>query len=863
MTQNIEKRTEAAVETLSGASKTFELLAHTDQDVETPVGKRKSVPKITRELDEESQRLKSEWNEESQRLQTEWGNESTVIRESWQTERNELSVKSLGVKLWEDGQTEFNINQQRRWTDNHTYLPKSVPVVMASEGPDDNWVPYTADKDDILNDVFGRKPVTLVSGITLTPDANQTYPKLLAFGKTWELNNSGQPLSVDSFSETQDGYLAITLADASVVIAHKMDGASRIYVHDQVTKSDDRVAQTIIDQNGKDWFIDDGFLVTPQSSAFNIKAGAGYVSGNRVTLEFDRSVSVPNKPSFIYVDAHREGTPTGEQVTLFDFVITADEKDDYADANGVKHFVCKIAHVLGDGSVSDLRPDSWVKENFVNKNGAEKGSTVRPVPGNEKETEWYRPGIYDVSSFGDVGSDDENVVIADDAFSETRGKMLANGGGKMFMPAMRYTITAPVIPDQIDTAAKFLIKGESQDSTVIETDQDIPVIVARDQMSLGRLHLKNTHANLIGRAVTTNDGKQSKLSSHRDAIIEGFRFGVWHRYSIWNEYRNLILRNNTCNVRLSRHAYQSDNSNPEPSSGWNSWDDGWFHNALVFDNVYCQGGEVGVWGSMMCATFISCTTQGQKSDGTNNDALPDGLRGTGLLLDCGSDTARKGWNNAIQSHYAEDTDVAVHAIGQKFLDINGLFMQGGNSSNRAQSVVRADNSYIMARGICGQDYFDDALISACNNSTVILEGGMHGTLSGQNYSVDATSEVLPRGQCDLDKHVYRLYKEAGDNKSYTLPMSLPSKSVMKLYLIGMYDGYQSRFGECTIMRWDGTEATEINWFSAELTHMTISASMSGYITVELSGAARQEYFLVAQIVGGNYVSNTSIELIGV
>lgn len=137
----------------------------------------------------------------------------------------------------------------------------------------------------------------------------------------------------------------------------------------RMKKMDNDVAQANIDQNGKDWFIEGGFLVAPQASAFNIKAGAGYVSGNRVMLEFDRNVQVPNKPSFIYVDAHREGTPTGEQITLFDFVVTAEEKDDYTAANGVKHFVCKIAQVLADGSVSDLRPEGesadkkWVEEN--------------------------------------------------------------------------------------------------------------------------------------------------------------------------------------------------------------------------------------------------------------------------------------------------------------------------------------------------------------------------------------------------------------------------------------------------------------------------------------------------------------------
>lgn len=132
----------------------------------------------------------------------------------------------------------------------------------------------------------------------------------------------------------------------------------------RMKKMDDDVAQANIDQNGKDWFIEEGFLVTPQASAFSIKAGAGYVSGNRVALDFDRSIQVPNKPSFIYIDAHREGTPTGEQVTLFNFVVSAEEKDDYIDSStgkDVAHFICKIAQMLGDSSVSDLRPKGELK----------------------------------------------------------------------------------------------------------------------------------------------------------------------------------------------------------------------------------------------------------------------------------------------------------------------------------------------------------------------------------------------------------------------------------------------------------------------------------------------------------------------
>ncbi|WP_058120203.1 phage tail protein [Photobacterium kishitanii] len=125
--------------------------------------------------------------------------------------------------------------------------------------------------------------------------------------------------------------------------------------HKRMSKMDNDTAQAIIDQNGKDWFIDDGFIVTPQSGAYSIKAGAGYVSGHRISLDFDRIIQVPEKPAFIYVDAFREGSPTGEWQTKFTFVVSAEEKDDYTDAQGVNHFVCKIAQVLADGSVADMR----------------------------------------------------------------------------------------------------------------------------------------------------------------------------------------------------------------------------------------------------------------------------------------------------------------------------------------------------------------------------------------------------------------------------------------------------------------------------------------------------------------------------
>lgn len=51
MTQNIEQRTLAATNTMEAAAKSVDEIAHTDKDVLTPVGPRKSFPKISREWD--------------------------------------------------------------------------------------------------------------------------------------------------------------------------------------------------------------------------------------------------------------------------------------------------------------------------------------------------------------------------------------------------------------------------------------------------------------------------------------------------------------------------------------------------------------------------------------------------------------------------------------------------------------------------------------------------------------------------------------------------------------------------------------------------------------------------------------------
>lgn len=345
MTQNIEERTQVAVTRYEGAAKSVDEIAHKDADVVTPVGSRKSFPKISRE-----------WDEKATELKTIWENDSATLRQDWQNERNELSTKALGVKPWESGVSETNINQQRRWDDGHTYLPKTLPAVMDDSGPNDDWIPYTANKSDTLNDVFGRKPIDLTEGIILSPDLQHNYPKLNAFGSLWELKDGDAQYNVTSFARSGDNYIIITMSSGAQVVANKVLGASKNWVNEQVNRSEQKLSQSVADQNGSDWFIDRAFSVVNNAGVLQISPGVGYISGFRIENTEISSLGASIFPCFIYVDVWREEQGTGNFVTQYTVYSSTEEITDYMDGNSLHHSVCKLADITSDKSVIDTRP---------------------------------------------------------------------------------------------------------------------------------------------------------------------------------------------------------------------------------------------------------------------------------------------------------------------------------------------------------------------------------------------------------------------------------------------------------------------------------------------------------------------------
>ncbi|WP_259567144.1 phage tail-collar fiber domain-containing protein [Shewanella baltica] len=131
----------------------------------------------------------------------------------------------------------------------------------------------------------------------------------------------------------------------------QIDHNARLNGMDELTR------QLAADMNGKDWFIDDGFKIEPRGTVntFKVTAGAGYVSGLRVTLAADHILTLSSYPKFVYVDAWFDGTSESVWKGQTAFTVTNTEMDDYIDVNGKQHYVFKLALITAADTVDDLR----------------------------------------------------------------------------------------------------------------------------------------------------------------------------------------------------------------------------------------------------------------------------------------------------------------------------------------------------------------------------------------------------------------------------------------------------------------------------------------------------------------------------
>lgn len=194
-----------------------------------------------------------------------------------------------------------------------------------------------------------------------------------------------------------------------------------------------------------------------------------------------------------------------------------------------------------------------------------------------------------------------------------------------------------------------------------------------------------------------------------------------------------------------------DSGNPQP---WNVGDQanisgiGFFNNQLTFDNILCNGGEIGIWASCMGATFNNVTCQNQETEGLSNSVLPAGQAGTGMWLDGGGEGASNSFNNTILSYYTEDTHISLKIENTRIVTVHGWFAQGKGAPIAGDALLWIKNSKINMTAQTGSASWTNAIVAVdsfiCNAGPIQASGG--------NYDL-TNSKVILDGIFDEDGNI--------------------------------------------------------------------------------------------------------------
>ncbi|HHF3145243.1 TPA: hypothetical protein ACPJ10_001659 [Vibrio diabolicus] len=163
MTQNIEQRTLAATNTMEGAAKTVDEIAHQDKDVQTPVGTRKSFPKIAREADEGfyNQRQTHE-----QEFQNRWSiSQQAIVWQPLTLISDSLQRYSVGTV----GEADY-----KEYLPTPDKLPFTTSATMAEDLAQGRWLENGVPSKDLVNKIAGKVGDSILGGLTWPPEPDKS-----------------------------------------------------------------------------------------------------------------------------------------------------------------------------------------------------------------------------------------------------------------------------------------------------------------------------------------------------------------------------------------------------------------------------------------------------------------------------------------------------------------------------------------------------------------------------------------------------------------------------------------------------------------------------------------------------------------
>ncbi|MGF1719450.1 phage tail protein [Vibrio kyushuensis] len=191
---------------------------------------------------------------------------------------------------------------------------------------------------------------------------------------------------------------AAEIANITIEVATwQIDYSARLMGMDE----DHRLA--CLDNYGHTAYVD-GYDVTrqPDPTRYLVSAGVVYIGGLRAVLADELLVSTNVYPNGIYVDVHRDGSPTSKWVNIVEIKVSPTPLTDYIDENGFQHYVARLAGLDNSGDVVDWRSfvvrasETQVQSRVVgNQNANVAGEDNHPVP---SDTEYTYPAGQEIAA---------------------------------------------------------------------------------------------------------------------------------------------------------------------------------------------------------------------------------------------------------------------------------------------------------------------------------------------------------------------------------------------------------------------------------------------------------------------------------
>ncbi|EKN4037886.1 hypothetical protein NUF46_004214 [Yersinia enterocolitica] len=391
------------------------------------------------------------------------------------------------------------------------------------------------------------------------------------------------------------------------------------------------------------------------------------------------------------------------------------------------------------------------------------------------DSEGQRFWVDDYGATGDGQSyDDEAVVKAVDAAKKI--------GGRVVFGAKLNVVRHYRLQHEINLKSDGSSPLEGSSVTVEFTGSIFStVILFEPKLKFDVLFRYASHARFIGDicvkrfqddaevdykgiVFATSPNKQVKLVANRIWISGKFMFGKFHRFTLWESIERFESFHAKCHIAYSNrelneliNSYETGETNfnsllktpPAPNDSWNSQPPaGWFHNAINYGMVYCEGGEVGLYGSPVCISIAQITTQGQLiKDRAMNEILPITDGGTGCyFFGYASSMLRAGIT--IANLYAEVTERPIYIEQSNGLDIGTMFAQGfyinGNivNKNNAHSCIFSERGGEINIKILRTDAYFDSIVSGSDKTNISISSLVSGGTWIPNKTVNLSYKKM-------------------------------------------------------------------------------------------------------------------------